>query len=143
MILISGCLCGINCKYSGGNNINSKAVELVKSGKAIPVCPEQLGGLTTPRNPCEVVEDGKVVSCTGEDKTQCFRRGAEEALKIAKISGAKCAILKSESPSCGKNYIFDGSFTGKLKKGNGVTAQLLMDNGIDVYSEEEINLINP
>lgn len=142
MILMSGCLCGINCKYSGGNNINPKAVELVKQGKAIPVCPEQLGGLTTPREPCEIDELGRVISSSGEDKTEFFKRGAEETLKIAKLVDADSAILKSKSPSCGKCYIYDGSFTGKLKKGNGITVQLLLENNINIYSEEEIDLIN-
>lgn len=141
MYIISACLAGVNCRYDGGNNFHSKIVKLVKDGKAILVCPEQLGGLTTPRLPCEIVLDEmgnkKVVSIEGKDKTKEFLKGAEETLKIAEMIGAKKAILKSRSPSCGKGRIYDGNFDKKLVLGNGITVDLLEKNGIEVYTEED------
>lgn len=147
MIIVSACLAGINSKYNGGNNICWEIEELVKEGKAIPVCPEQLGGCPTPRPAAEIqggtgkdVLEGKakVINKNGEDVTQKFIKGAEEALKIAHCCGAHTAILKSGSPSCGCGVIYDGSFTGKKAPGNGVTAELLLKNGIRVLEEEEI-----
>ncbi len=148
MIVISACLCGVNCKYNGENNLNEETLTLLKEGKAVLICPEQLGGLNTPRTPCEIVGgdganvfDGKakVVNSRGGDSTEEFVKGAYEALKIAKAVGAKSAILKSKSPSCGYGKIYDGSFTGKKIVGNGVTAELFLRNGIKVYTEEEKN----
>ncbi|MCY6958655.1 DUF523 domain-containing protein [Clostridium brassicae] len=150
MIVISACLCGVNCKYSGGNNLNEKALELLKQGKAILVCPEQLGGLTTPRLPHEIVGgtgkevlEGKIkiLSNEGEDSTNKFVEGAYEALKLAKLVGATKAILKAKSPSCGCGEIYDGSFSGKKIEGNGVTAELFLKNGIRVYTENQIEEI--
>lgn len=139
MILISACLAGVNCKYNGGNNLNEDIKKLVSEGKAILVCPEQLGGLTTPRSPSEIIdlESSRVISKEGLDVTKEFIKGAEETLKIAKNAGTNIAILKSKSPSCGYGKIYDGSFTGKLIKGNGITADLLMKNNIKVYTEED------
>lgn len=148
MIVISACLCGVNCKYNGENNLNKETLTLLKEGKAVLICPEQLGGLNTPRIPCEIVGgdgadvfDGKakVVNSRGGNSTEEFVKGAYEALKIAKAVGAKSAILKSKSPSCGYGKIYDGSFTGKKIVGNGVTAELFLRNGIKVYTEEEKN----
>lgn len=148
MIIVSACLCGINCKYSGGNNLNEEVLKLFREGKAIPVCPEQLGGLTTPRAVCEIYNStgaevldgkGKVVERDGNEVTKEFIKGAEETLKIAKECGAELAILKQRSPSCGSGIIYDGSFSGKKISGNGVTAELLIRNGIKVYSEEDFN----
>jgi uncharacterized protein YbbK (DUF523 family) len=141
MMIVSACLIGINCKYSGGHNYRDTIALLVRDGKAIPVCPEQLGGLETPRPPVELVGgdgagvlDGKCRAMThdGNDRTGAFIRGAEETLTIARLCGAECAILKAKSPSCGFGKIYDGSFTGKLREGNGVTAELLARNGINV-----------
>ncbi|MCM1992471.1 DUF523 domain-containing protein [Oceanirhabdus seepicola] len=146
-IILSACLCGINCKYDGGNNLNDKAVELLKSGKALPVCPEQLGGQSTPRIPHEIIDstgeevlDGKGVikGPEGDDVTDEFLKGAQETLKIAQAIGAEYAVLKARSPSCGFGKIYDGSFTGNKKYGNGVTAALLKRNGIKIYTEENI-----
>lgn len=146
-ILISGCLLGINCKYSGGNNFSQKLMELIKNKKTIPICPEQLGGLTTPRPPAEIQEgDGeavlagraKVLTTGGRDVTEEFIVGAAETLKIAQLYGANKAILKSGSPSCGCGAIYDGSFSNKKKSGNGVTAALLLKHGIEVVTEEGI-----
>lgn len=147
MYIISACLAGIDCRYDGRNNFNSEVVKLVKEKKAILVCPEQLGGLTTPRLPCEIVcaEKGnkKVVNIEGKDLTKEFFKGAEETLKIAKIAGAKRAILKARSPSCGKGKVYDGTFKKKLINGNGITTDLLEKNGIKVYTEgDNIEMLN-
>lgn len=142
MYIISACLAGVNCKYSGGNNQDNRIIKLVKEGKGILVCPEQLGGFPTPRLPSEIVEieDVKMVRSTdGEDVTKEFVKGAEETLKIAKLMNVKKAILKSKSPSCGYGKIYDGSFTKTLKSGNGLTAELLILNGIEVISEETLD----
>lgn len=140
MIFVSGCLVGINCKYDGGNNFDERIFNLVKEGKAIPICPEQLGGLKTPRNPAEIQEkDGlrKVVTCEDEDVTNEYIRGAEEVLKLAKELDIKEAILQPRSPSCGKGLIYDGTFSKKKIDGNGMTADLLIKNGINVYIPDE------
>lgn len=137
MYLVSACLAGINCKYSGSNNEDKMIVDLVKQGKAIPICPEQLGGLPTPRPSCEIViQDGvmKVLTKEGQDCTGEFTEGAEKTLAIAQIIGADIAILQPRSPSCGCGQIYDGTFTGRLIEGDGLTAELLMENGIKVYS---------
>jgi len=140
MILVSGCLVGINCKYNGGNNYDERIFNLVKEGKAIPVCPEQLGGLRTPRNPSEICTKNNrryVVSNQNEDVTAEYERGAEEVLELAKKLNIKEVILQPKSPSCGKGKIYDGSFSKTLIDGNGVTADLLIKNGIKVYMPEE------
>lgn len=143
MYLVSSCLAGVNCRYNGSNTENKIIVELVKRGLAIPVCPEQLGGLPTPRACCEIVisENGemKIISQDGQDVTKEYIEGARKTLEIAKVIGIKKAILQSRSPSCGCGMIYDGSFQGKLKKGNGVTAELLLSNGIDVITENELD----
>ena len=141
MYLISACLVGINCKYNGGNNYNEKALNLVKSGKAIPICPEQLGGLSTPRIPSEIKNiDGKtcVINKEGINVTEQFQRGAKEVLKIVQNLNINKVILKSKSPSCGIGKVYSGNFDGELVEGNGVTAQLLKDNGIEIFDIEEI-----
>ncbi|MTI68218.1 MAG: DUF523 domain-containing protein [Firmicutes bacterium] len=140
MFIVSACLVGTNCKYNGGNNFNKKIYDLVQQGKAILVCPEQLGGLTTPRDKCEIIKfrekDKKVVTERGKDVTEEFLKGADETLKIAKAIKADFAILKSNSPSCGLGYIYDGTFNNNLVKGNGITAEKLINNGIRVYNEK-------
>lgn len=140
MILISACLAGINCKYSVGNNLNPELRDLVNSGKAVPVCPEQLGGLITPRTPAEIIKDSeeniKVITKTGTDVTKEYILGAERALAIAKALNIKTAVLQSRSPSCGCGYIYDGTFTKHLIVGNGITAELFIKNGIKVFSDE-------
>lgn len=140
MIVVSSCLCGINCKYSGENNLNENALKLVNQGKAVPICPEQLGGLKTPRNPAEIIEKAgeiKVVTEAGADVTDEFLLGAKRSLEIAKVLGAKKAILQRRSPSCGFGKIYDGTFSGKLIPGNGLTVRLFLENGIEVISDEE------
>ena len=141
MMLISACLVGINCKYNGGNNYNKKALELVKKGIAIPICPEQLGGLTTPRNPSEIKtidNEVRVIDNKNNDVTKEFKRGANEVLKLAKILNVDKVILKSKSPSCGIGKIYDGTFSNKLIDGNGILVKLLMDNNIEVVDIEDI-----
>ncbi len=145
-ILVSACLLGTNCKYNGGNNFTPKLLELKKENNVIPVCPEELGGLLTPREPCEIqngagkeVLEGKsrVMNKIGEDVTDSFLAGAKETLALAKKHSCSLAVLKSRSPSCGCGTIYDGTFSGELEEGNGVTAQLLLDNKIVVMTEKD------
>ena len=142
MYIISACLCGIDCKYSGGNNYNEKIERLVKEGKAVLVCPEQLGGLKTPRDPAEQRGEGLVITDKGVDVTKEYVKGAEETLKIAKMCGATKAILKSKSPSCGYGKIYDGNFNRTLIDGMGVAAKLLSENGIEVISSDDLETID-
>ena len=135
-ILISACLIGLNCKYNGGNNENSKLVELMKEKDLVPICPEQLGGLKTPRASAERKQE-KVITKEGVDVTKEYQKGAEEVLKLAKKLNIKKAILKSRSPSCGIDEIYDGTFSHNLVKGDGVTAELLKKNGIEVISSDK------
>jgi uncharacterized protein YbbK (DUF523 family) len=141
MYLVSACLAGINCRYDGKDSVNERVVELVKQGKAIPVCPEQLGGLTTPRISCEIKnQPGKqrIINKEGADRTEEFLLGAERTLAIAKALGIKKAIMKSKSPSCGCGQIYDGTFSGKLIPGNGMATELLLQDGIEVWTEKEL-----
>ena len=131
MMIVSACLAGFPCRYDGKARPCAQVVELVRAGKAIPVCPEQLGGLPTPRTSCEIRE-GRVVDADGRDRTEAFRRGARAVLQIAQTYGATEALLQSRSPSCGSGRIYDGSFTKMLTAGDGVTARLLKENGIQV-----------
>jgi len=135
--LCSACLLGINCSYDGRSNRNKKLLKLAKNEIIIQVCPEQLGGMSTPREPSEQ-RDGKVFTQSGKDVSSNFNKGAEEVLKIARVYGAKEAILKERSPSCGSKQIYDGTFSNKRITGQGVTAALLAKNGINVISEEDL-----
>ena len=146
MILVSACLCGINTKYNGGNNLNEKVLKLLREGKAVPVCPEQLGGQSTPRAAHEIysgtgadILDGKarILGPEGDDATEEFIKGANETLRIAKECGVEVAILKARSPSCGYGKVYDGTFSGNKIEGNGVTAELLKRSGIKIYTEED------
>lgn len=141
-ILISACLLGINCKYNGKNNYNSLIEKLEENYILIPICPEQMGGLSTPRNPSEI-KGNKVISSAGDDVTINFIAGANKALDIAKKENISIAILKEGSPSCGSNYIYDGTFNKTKVDGMGITARLLKNNNIKVYNENEIeSLLN-
>lgn len=141
-VLVSACLLGLRCRFDGQEGTPSQEVlELARRGKAIPICPEELGGLPTPRPPAEIsngtgidVINGRarVVDVEGRDVTPNFLRGAEECAKLARLFGARLAILKDKSPSCGSRLIHDGSFTGRLKEGEGVTAALLKREGVKV-----------
>ncbi len=146
MYIVSSCLAGINSRYDGKNSENATIISLVKKGEAIPLCPEQLGGLSTPRPPCEITKSStgekQVVSVEGQDYTKEFILGAEKTLGVIKALGIKKAILKSKSPSCGCCYIYSGKFNGELVKGNGITVDLLIKNGIEVYSEKDIDSLN-
>lgn len=137
MKLCSACLLGVNCRYDGKNKINEKVLKLSKKEKLIPVCPEQLGNLPTPRAKSEI-SNGKVITENGEDVTEQFQKGAEETLRIAKENSITEAIMKQESPSCGCGKIHDGTFSGRVIDGWGITAELLRKNGIKVISEEEL-----
>lgn len=140
-VLVSACLLGVNCRYNGipKEDVAVKALLTREDITLIPVCPEQLGGLSTPRTPSERKGDG-VVSSEGEDRTDAFLRGAEEALRIAKLYGCESAILKERSPSCGNKEVYDGNFTGTLVSGEGVTAELLRANGLKVFGESEADM---
>lgn len=138
-ILVSNCLLGCDCRYKGDGCANETIIGLAKEHTLIGVCPEQAGGLSTPRAPSEIQADGRLLNTDGEDVTEQYMRGAETALYLAKLNNADFAILKAKSPSCGKGRIYDGTFTGGMRDGNGVTVQLLLDNGIPVYSENDLN----
>ncbi|GAB4258279.1 2-thiouracil desulfurase family protein [Thermincola ferriacetica] len=147
MIIVSACLAGIKCKYSGGHYLVESIYKLVQDGRAVPVCPEELGGLPTPRNPAEIIGGAgadvlsgkaRVVDCAGQDVTEEFIIGARKVLELARRVGAVRAILKERSPSCGCSMIYDGSFQQKKRPGAGVTTALLRLNGIEVRSEEEL-----
>lgn len=136
-VLISGCLLGLCCRYDGKSKLNENISALSEKYYLIPVCPEQLGGLKTPRNPSEII-NGRVISSAGDDVTAEYRRGAEEALRLARLFGCKKAILKERSPSCGFGKIYDGSFSGTLIDESGIAAALLAENGIAVFGESRI-----
>lgn len=136
-ILVSACLLGVNCRYDGKGALIEQLRELSQKHNLIPVCPEIYGGLATPRDPAERVGES-VVTCNGQDVTKQYEKGAQEILKLAKFYDCKYAILKERSPSCGYGKIYDGTFSKKLIEGNGVTAQLLADNGIRVLGEQDI-----
>lgn len=137
-IIVSACLLGECCKYNGSHNRDERVVALSRDFELIPVCPERFGGLPVPRVPCEV-RDGKVVSQTGEDLTARFADGAEQTLYIAREKNCPAAVLKERSPSCGCGRIYDGSFTGTLTEGNGLTAALLLENQIAVFGESRVD----
>jgi uncharacterized protein YbbK (DUF523 family) len=146
-VLVSACLAGLATTHDGRAKPHPKVLELVRQGKAILVCPEQLGGLPTPRSEAEIaagdggsVLDGssRVLDSEGRDVTENFLRGAREAAKVARLAASTKAILKARSPSCGAGRIYDGSFSGMLKSGEGVTAAALRRAGLDVVTEEEL-----
>lgn len=135
--LVSACLLGEKCKYNASDNKNETIIEFLKDKKYYQICPEVLGGLSIPRIPCEI-RNNRVVDKGGNDKTEEFKKGAQRTLQLAKQLQATHAILQSRSPSCGVGKIYDGTFKGKLINGNGITAQLLQDNGIIVLDSEKI-----
>lgn len=136
-ILVSACLLGDNCKYNGGNNYVEHIERLKERYTIIPCCPEVLGGLTTPRAPAERIQE--YVRCaSGEDVTKEFHRGALITLALVEKYHCRYAVLKSRSPSCGKGQIYDGTFSKRLVDGNGVTTELLLKHGIQVYTEHDI-----
>ena len=136
-IMVSACLTGENCKYNGGNNRNEKVLELLEGNEVITVCPEQLGGLPTPRVPSEI-RDGIVITRNGRVVDAGFRAGARRCLEIAGREQPDLVILQSRSPSCGVKQRYDGTFSGKLVEGSGVTAELLMENGFRCVDVEDL-----
>lgn len=138
-LLISACLLGVSCRYDGkSKGLDRETIEkLMAKHELIPICPEILGGLPTPRDPSERRGDSVIMN-TGRDVTAEYRRGAQETLRLCRLFSCDAAILKERSPSCGSGSIYDGSFTGTLTEGDGVTAQLLRKNGIAVYGESRI-----
>ncbi len=140
-ILISACLLGEKVKYDGGDNaLHVNILEAWKNeGILVSLCPEVLGGLSVPRFPCEVVlGEQRVINTLGEDVTEAFFKGANEVLRIAKDEGVVIAILKARSTSCGKDTIYDGTFTSTKVNDSGITCKVLQEHGIAVFSEEEL-----
>ncbi|HHX59517.1 MAG TPA: DUF523 domain-containing protein [Epulopiscium sp.] len=136
-ILVSACMLGVSCRYDGTGMLQEVLKNKMGRYNFIPICPEQLGGMETPRQASERV-GAKIISKVGEDVTHNFARGASETLKIAKLYGCDYAILKERSPSCGYGEIYDGTFSGGLTTGNGVTAELLENHKITVIGESKI-----
>jgi uncharacterized protein YbbK (DUF523 family) len=146
-ILVSTCLVGVRTGWNGEHNRAGDIVDLVKAGKAVFLCPEQLGGLTTPREPSEIepgktaadvlAGDARVLAISGRDVTEQFVRGAQEVLAFCQEMGIRTAILKASSPSCGSQKTYDGTHSGTLRPGRGITAELLVQNGIAVYNEHD------
>ena len=139
-ILISGCLMGMYCRYDGKTKCHDKIDALMKKHTLIPVCPEIMGGLPTPR-PAAEIRDNRVINKACNDVTNQFKKGATEVLRLARLYDCSTVILKERSPSCGSNQIYDGSFTGKLIQGDGITAALLKKEGICVIGESDIDLL--
>lgn len=143
MIIVSACLLGENCKYNGDNNETQWVKDLMKDHTLCMVCPECLGKLPTPRPKNEIQKDGRVLNELGEDMTMAFQQGAKiaytRALVAAKSIGEEIeyAILKSNSPSCGKDHVYDGNFTGTIVDGDGIFAKFLKEKGIKIYTEKE------
>lgn len=137
VVLISACLLGVNCRYNASGGTLPGLAELMECAQLIPVCPEILGGLPTPRPPAERL-GAHVVTCEGGDVTEAYARGAEETWKLARLFGAKFAVMKERSPSCGAGEIYDGSFSHTRISGDGVAAALLKENGISVYGESRV-----
>ena len=135
-LLISACLLGCGCRYDGASKTHPLAEALARRYELVPVCPEQMGGLPTPRPPAERRGD-RVVTRTG-DVTEAYHRGAEEAWRLCSLLDCRAAVLKERSPSCGSSIIYDGSFTGKRIPGEGVTTALLRRSGITVFSENQL-----
>lgn len=135
-ILVSACLLGLPCRYDGESRPHTDALTLLQSHTLIPFCPECMGGLPTPRTPAEQ-QGALVMTRDGRDVTEQYHRGAAMALRLAQLYRCDAALLKERSPSCGHGAIYDGSFTGRLTAGDGVTAALLLQNGIAVYGESE------
>lgn len=136
--VVSACLAGRKCRYDGGSSPCGVVISLVEEGRALPVCPESLSGLPVPREPCEQ-KQGRVISRDGEDVSQEFEQGASRAFEIAVASGARKAILKARSPSCGVGQIYDGSFSKRLVAGNGLFAARLLAAGFEVTDEDNLS----
>lgn len=138
--LVSACLLGARCRYDGASKPLCGMERLAEAFELVPVCPEQLGGLPTPRSPAERC-GSRVLTRDGVDVTAQYERGAQEALRLARLTGCALALLKERSPSCGCGRIYDGTHTGTLVDGRGVTAELLLRNGIPVYGESQLDAL--
>ena len=136
-VLVSACLLGVSCRYDGQSKAYPLVDQLCRRHEVVPVCPEIFGGLPTPRVPAER-QGERVVMKTGVDVTAQYRRGAEEAVRLARMLGCTVAVLKERSPSCGSGQVYDGTFTGTLTEGFGVAAQRLADAGIRVIGESQL-----
>lgn len=139
-ILVSACLLGAYCRFDGQCIEDARVVALAGRHTLIPFCPEIYGGLPTPRLPGEM-RGGRIYDKSGADVTEAYARGAQAALRFAKLAGCRYAVLKERSPSCGAGRIYDGSFSGKLIQGDGLTAALLRENGITVLTPEQLDEI--
>ncbi len=135
--VVSACLAGIACRYNAKSYTCEAVQKLVLQGKALAVCPEVLANLPTPRTPVELLK-GRVLDKNGHDYTEAFLLGAKKALELAIKSGCNTAILKTRSPSCGRDFIYDGSFSGKLITGQGFFAKILQEHNIKIYTEEDL-----
>lgn len=137
-IMVSACLLGENCKYNGGNNFSEKVMKFIEGHEVIPVCPEVMGGLPTPRTPSEIV-NGVVTMADGRVVDEEFRKGARIVLQLAREKEVDLVILQSRSPSCGVKQIYDGTFSGKKMAGQGVFAKLLSENGFRIVDVEDLD----
>ena len=137
-ILVSACLLGEKCRYDGKSKPCGSVIKLSEKFDLVPICPEVFGGLPTPRIPAEIV-DGAVLRKDGVDVTNNYKIGAQKALDIAIQNNIKIAVLKEKSPSCGKDIIHNGKFDGELSRGNGITVNLFLKHGINVYKESEVD----
>ena len=140
-ILVSACLLGVRCRYDGESKACPAVLDLAKEHELIPICPEQLGGLPTPRTPAEI-QGERVVTRDGRDVTKEYQKGAEEAARLYQLLRCDCAILKARSPSCGCGQVYDGAFSGTLTPGDGIAAQALKRINARVITEERI-ILNP
>ncbi|MCX6823105.1 MAG: DUF523 domain-containing protein [candidate division SR1 bacterium] len=138
MKIVSACLAGIPCRWDGKAKPCQQILQLVENQEAIPLCPEELGGLTTPREQAEIQQDGSVKTINGNDVTEKYLAGAQKVLELAKLMGCREVIFKSKSPSCGCGKIFDGTFSETLIAGDGICTKLLKDNHIKVITEENL-----
>lgn len=137
-ILVSACLLGLPCRYDGRSVPNDAVIALGKEHVLVPFCPEIYGGLATPREPAEIQND-RIVTRSGADVTEAYRKGADEALRVARLLGCSCAVLQDRSPSCGSGVRYDGTFTGTLTDGDGLTASLLKENHIQVIRASQVS----
>lgn len=136
-LLVSACLLGVRCNHEGMSASRNLREELEGRYRLVPVCPEVVGGLPTPRPPAEIQSDGRVANVEGEDVTGAYQRGAEAAVKLAAATGARFAVLKARSPSCGSGHVYDGTFSRSLRDGDGVACAALRAAGVEVTSEDD------
>ena len=137
-ILVSACLLGVRCNHLGAANPSPAVQALAATRRLVPVCPETMGGLPTPRSAAEVQPDGRVVTGEGDDVTHAYRRGAQATVDVARVMGVADAVLKERSPSCGCHQVYDGTFSRTRVPGEGVTARALREAGVRVRSEEDV-----